>query len=173
MKALVTGGAGFIGSHIVDRLLEEGHEVVVLDNLLTGHLSNLANEKQLNFVQGDIRDREVVNQCIKGIDWVFHKAAVASVPKTVDDPLGSSAVNYQGTLHVLEASRQNRVKRVVFASSAALYGDDPVLPKKETKHNGISFWLWSLFEMNFSNIVNQKLKHHEIDPAFFLHFATG
>jgi nucleoside-diphosphate-sugar epimerase len=131
MKALVTGGAGFIGSHIVDRLLSDGHEVVVLDDFSTGHRSNLTENKALTIVEGDISDAATVNQCMQGIDWVFHKAAVASVPKTVNDPVGSSQVNYQGTLHLLEAARNNGVKRFVFASSAALYGDEPTLPKVE------------------------------------------
>ena len=132
MKALVTGGAGFIGSHIADRLLADGHEVIVLDNFSTGHRENLAGNAKLTIVDGDIRDFETVETCMQGVDWVFHKAAVASVPKTVNDPVGSSAVNYQGTLHVLEAARQHKAKRVVFASSAALYGDEPTLPKKES-----------------------------------------
>ncbi len=132
MKALVTGGAGFIGSHIVDRLLLDGHEVVVLDDFSTGHRSNLPTDKALTIVEGDISDAKIVNQCMEEIDWVFHKAAVASVPKTVNDPVGSSAVNYQGTLYLLEAARKNNVKRFVFASSAALYGDEPTLPKVET-----------------------------------------
>lgn len=132
MKALVTGGAGFIGSHIVDRLLADGHEVIVLDDFSTGHRSNLPNDKALTIVEGDISDAKIVNQCMEGIDWVFHKAAVASVPKTINDPVGSSAVNYQGTLYLLEAARKNNVKRFVFASSAALYGDEPTLPKVET-----------------------------------------
>ena len=132
MKALVTGGAGFIGSHIVDRLLTDGHEVLVLDDFSTGHRSNLAESKALTVVEGDISSSATVQECMIGIDWVFHKAAVASVPKTVNDPVGSSAVNYQGTLHLLEAARANNVKRFVFASSAALYGDEPTLPKVET-----------------------------------------
>ena len=132
MKALVTGGAGFIGSHIVDRLLADGHEVVVLDDFSTGHRSNLPESDALTIVEGDISDAPIVKQCMENIDWVFHKAAVASVPKTVNDPVGSSAVNYQGTLHLLEAARNNNVKRFVFASSAALYGDEPTLPKVET-----------------------------------------
>jgi len=132
-KALVTGGAGFIGSHIVDRLLADGHEVIVLDDFSTGHRSNLPeNNAALTIVEGDISNLDTVKQCMVGIDWVFHKAAVASVPKTVNDPVGSSAVNYQGTLNLLEAARNNKVKRFVFASSAALYGDEPTLPKVET-----------------------------------------
>ncbi|MBN4063762.1 SDR family oxidoreductase [Cardiobacterium sp. AH-315-I02] len=131
-KVLVTGGAGFIGSHIVDRLLKDGHEVIVLDDFSTGHRSNLPENTALTIVEGDISNVDTVKQCMEGIDWVFHKAAVASVPKTVNDPVGSSAVNYQGTLHLLEAARNNNVKRFVFASSAALYGDEPTLPKVET-----------------------------------------
>ena len=132
MRALVTGGAGFIGSHIVDRLLQDGHEVVVIDDFSTGKRTNLSASNKLEIIEGDIRDFDTLKQHVQGIDWVFHLAAVASVPKTVNDPVGSSAVNYQGTLHVLESARQNKVKRVVFASSAALYGDEPTLPKVET-----------------------------------------
>jgi UDP-glucose 4-epimerase len=132
MKALVTGGAGFIGSHIVDRLLHDGHDVIVIDDLSTGHRSNLPDHDALTFIEGDISNSDTVNECMVGIDWVFHKAAVASVPRTVNDPVGSSAVNYQGTLHLLEAARNNDVKRFVFASSAALYGDEPTLPKVES-----------------------------------------
>lgn len=131
MKALVTGGAGFIGSHIVDRLLADGYQVVVLDDLSTGHRSNLPNHDALEFVEGDIRDKQLLMQLTEGVDHIFHKAAVASVPRTVDDPVGSAEVNYGGTLNVLEAARQNGIKRVVFASSAALYGDEPTLPKQE------------------------------------------
>ncbi len=132
MKALITGGAGFIGSHIVDRLLKDGHEVIVLDDFSTGHRSNLTDNEKLTIIEGDISNQDTVKECMQGIDWVFHKAAVASVPKTVNDPVGSSAVNYQGTLHLLEAATNNNVKRFVFASSAALYGDEPTLPKVET-----------------------------------------
>jgi len=131
MKALVTGGAGFIGSHIVDRLLKDGHEVIVLDDFSTGHRSNLPDNDALSVVEGDISNYDTVRRCMVGVDWVFHKAAVASVPKTVNDPVGSSLINYQGTLHLLEAARENNVKRFVFASSAALYGDEPTLPKVE------------------------------------------
>jgi len=132
MKALVTGGAGFIGSHIVDRLLNDGHQVIVLDNFSTGHRSNLPQNNSLSIIEGDISNRDIVKRCMLDVDWVFHKAAVASVPKTVNDPVGSSLINYQGTLHLLEAARENKVKRFVFASSAALYGDEPTLPKVET-----------------------------------------
>lgn len=132
MKVLVTGGAGFIGSHIVERLLNDGRSVVVIDDFSTGKVENLPEHDKLKVIEGDIGNFDTVLKCMEGIDWVFHKAAVASVPKTVNDPVGSSAVNYQGTLHILEAARKENVKRVVFASSAALYGDEPTLPKVET-----------------------------------------
>jgi nucleoside-diphosphate-sugar epimerase len=131
-KALVTGGAGFIGSNLVDALLREGAGVKVLDNLSTGRLENLAHaEPQIEFKQGDIRDIETVKSMCYGCDIVFHQAAVVSVPQTVGDPLMSAAVNDMGTLHVLEAARIAGVKRVVLASSCAVYGDDPELPKQE------------------------------------------
>lgn len=132
MKAMVTGGAGFIGSHITDALLAEGHEVVVIDDFSTGKRENLQEHDKLQIVECDIRDYDTLNQHMRGVNWVFHKAAVASVPKTVNDPVGSSDVNYKGTLHVLESAKQNSIERVVFASSAALYGDEPTLPKQES-----------------------------------------
>ena len=132
MKALVTGGAGFIGSHLVDRLRREGHAVTVLDDLSTGKRENLAAHPGLPLVVGDVGDFQTVAELARGVDWIFHQAAVASVPRTVDDPLGSHRTNYVGTLNVLEAARQHGVKRVMFAASAAAYGDLPEVPKNET-----------------------------------------
>ena len=132
MKALVTGGAGFIGSHIVDRLLDDGHEVTVFDDFSTGKNENLPDHDRLVVIEGDIRDYDALLNNMVGVEHVFHQAAIASVPKTIDDPIGSNAVNYQGTLHVLEAARNSGVQKVVFASSAAVYGDEPTLPKVET-----------------------------------------
>ncbi len=131
MIALVTGGAGFIGSHIVDRLLADGHEVRVLDDFSTGHEENLQAHKKLTVTRGDVADFGTVSALLHGVYWVFHEAAVASVQKSVDDPLATQKINYQGTLNILEAARENRVKRVAFAASAAAYGDDPQLPKQE------------------------------------------
>jgi len=131
-RALVTGGAGFIGSHLVDGLLSEGCEVAVLDNLSTGRLSNLSHIKdRITFYKADIRDREPLEKAARDCDVVFHHAAVVSVPRTVDNPVDSAMVNEMGTLFVLEAARKNNVKRVVLASSSAVYGDDPALPKHE------------------------------------------
>lgn len=132
MRALVTGGAGFIGSHIAQRLLEAGHEVVVLDNLFTGSRANLAAiGKEVRFVEGDVRDLATVEACAAGCEVVFHEAAIVSVPFSVERPQESHDVNIQGTLNVLQAARKAGTRRVVYASSAAIYGEEPTLPKTE------------------------------------------
>jgi UDP-glucose 4-epimerase len=132
-KALVTGGAGFIGSHIVEALIDQGCAVTVLDNLSTGSESNLVGvENKINFIEGDIRDRQVLNRVAEGCDTIFHLAAVVSVPETIERPVDSASINDMGTLFVLQAARQKGVRRVVFSSSCAVYGDDPQLPKDET-----------------------------------------
>jgi len=132
VNALVTGGAGFIGSHLVDALLLAGARVTVLDNLSTGHRSNLAEVlSEINFIEGDIRHRSDVEEAADGCDVIFHQAAVVSVPQTVADPIGSAAVNEIGTLTVLDVARLQKETRVVLASSCAVYGDDPVQPKHE------------------------------------------
>jgi nucleoside-diphosphate-sugar epimerase len=131
-KALVTGGAGFIGSHLVDALVAADCDVTVLDNLSTGNLLNLKHIKdRITFYKDDIRDQEILFKAAKDCDIIFHQAAVVSVSQTVDNPVDSAMVNDMGTLFVLEAARKNRVKRVVLASSCAIYGDDPDLPKRE------------------------------------------
>jgi nucleoside-diphosphate-sugar epimerase len=131
-SALVTGGAGFIGSHLVEALVDGGCRVTVLDDLSSGRESNLASVAgRITFLRGSICDRRIVAKAAAGCEVVFHLAAVVSVPKTVDDPLGSAAVNEIGSLNVLEAARGAQTRRVVFASSSAVYGDDPTLPKRE------------------------------------------
>jgi nucleoside-diphosphate-sugar epimerase len=131
-KALVTGGAGFIGSHLVDALVRADCNVTVLDNLSTGHLSNLKHiENRITFYKGDIRDQDILVKASKNCDIIFHQAAVVSVPQTVDNPVDSAMVNGMGTLFVLEAARKNEVKRVVLASSCAVYGNEPEIPKHE------------------------------------------
>ena len=131
-RVLVTGGAGFIGSHLVDALLEDGFDVGVVDNLSTGKRANLEHVKdRITFCEGDIRDLDTMKKMAQGCSAVFHQAAVVSVPQTVEDPVGSSAVNDMGTLMVLEAARLQNVKRVVLASSCAVYGDAPEIPKHE------------------------------------------
>jgi len=131
MKFLVTGGAGFIGSHITERLLAGGHQVRILDNFSTGKRENIPVSDAVSVIEGDVGDFNTVREWMEGIEVVYHEAAIASVPETVGNPLGSERTNYRGTLNVLEASRQTGVRRVIFASTAAVYGDLPELPKTE------------------------------------------
>jgi len=134
---VVTGGAGFIGSHVVERLLKDhpGATVRVLDNFSSGNTANLpfadAAGKRLEIVRGDIRELAAVERVVQGADVVFHQAAMRSVPRSVADPLGANENNVGGTLHVLEAARRAGVRRVVYASSSSVYGDNPELPKRE------------------------------------------
>lgn len=132
---LVTGGAGFIGSHLVVRLLAEGARVRVLDNFSTGSRANLpsaaAAGRRLEVLRGDIRNRATVERATRGVHTVYHQAAMRSVPRSVKDPLGANAHNVTGTLHVLAAARRHRVRRVVYASSSSVYGARPELPKRE------------------------------------------
>ena len=129
---LVTGGAGFIGSNVARKLLELRHQVRVLDNFLTGKRENLADIRgDIDLIEGDMRNFEAVRQAAQGIDYILHLGALPSVPRSVADPLLSNDININGTLHVLEAARQQGVKRVVFSSSSSIYGDTPTLPKRE------------------------------------------
>jgi len=129
---LVTGGAGFIGSHISERLVRDGNNVRVLDDLSSGHEENLGSfRKDVEFIEGDIRDAQVVNAAVKDVDVVFHEAALGSVPRSVADPVTTHQVNITGTLNVFLAAREAGVRRVVYASSSSVYGETPVLPKRE------------------------------------------
>ena len=131
-SALVTGGAGFIGSHLVEMMVSEGCKVTVLDNLSFGNYSNLMHiEDQISFIEDDIRNQKALNMAIADCEVVFHLAAIVSVPQTIDDPIDAASVNDMGTLLIFEAARQKKVRRVVFASSCAVYGDDLRLPKQE------------------------------------------
>jgi nucleoside-diphosphate-sugar epimerase len=131
-RILVTGGGGFIGSHLVDRLLCAGHEVRVLDNFSTGRLSNLdAVADEVEIVEGDIQSYERASHATRGCELVFHQAALPSVPRSVQDPLTSTASNVTGTINVLLAARDAGVRRVVYASSSSVYGANPELPKHE------------------------------------------
>ncbi len=132
-RALVTGGAGFIGGHIVERLLREGWEVRVLDDFSTGRAENLASvASQIELLKGDIRDVALVARAVEGVEVVFHEAAVPSVPRSVEEPVRTNDVNVNGTLNVLEQARQGGVRRVVYAASSSAYGDTPTLPKIES-----------------------------------------
>ncbi len=130
---LVTGGAGFIGSNIVEALVRRGDRVRVLDNLSTGRRENLRELiDRIEMIEGDVRDVDTVERAVRGCDFVLHQAALASVPRSIADPVSNNQVNVQGTLNVLVASQRNRVKRVVYASSSSVYGDSVELPKVET-----------------------------------------
>jgi UDP-glucose 4-epimerase len=129
---LITGGAGFIGSHIAEELTGEGHSVRIFDNLSSGHLSNLDHLKgKVEFVRGDVRDRAAIEAAMQGIEFCYHEAALVSVFESVEKPFDNHDINMTGALNVLNAAKLAGVKRVVFASSAAIYGNDPALPKRE------------------------------------------
>jgi UDP-glucose 4-epimerase len=132
VKALVTGGAGFIGSNLVRALIERGDDVRVLDNFSTGLRANLEGlERDLEVVEGELRSYERVHNAVRGVEVVFHLGALGSVPRSVQDPLTSSAVNVEGTLNVLLAARDEGVRRVVFSSSSSVYGSSAQLPTTE------------------------------------------
>jgi UDP-glucose 4-epimerase len=135
---LITGGSGFIGSHLVEAILRTGGAVRVLDNFSTGRRENLQEVLQhsrhqpgFTMIEGDIIHRQTVQEAMRGVDYVLHQAALPSVPRSVADPLSSNRVNVEGTLNVLVAARDAGVKRVVYASSSSVYGDSPTLPKTE------------------------------------------
>jgi len=131
---LVTGGAGFIGSHIVDRLLTDGFEVTVIDNLTTGRLENVANHqgrKDFHFIKGDIRKSNLVKDILQNVDAVFHESARVGMTCSVEDPVQTNEVNVTGTLNLLKACVDSDVKRFIYASSAAVYGKTEALPHHE------------------------------------------
>jgi UDP-glucose 4-epimerase len=131
-RVLVTGGGGFIGSNLVRALLERGDEVRVLDNFSTGLRENLAGlDDDVEMIEGELRSYERVHNAVRGVEVVFHQGALPSVPRSVQDPLTTNAVNVEGTLNVLLAARDEGIRRVVFASSSSVYGDTPVLPQRE------------------------------------------
>jgi len=133
MRILVTGGAGFIGSHLTERLIELGHEVTVLDDLSTGREENLAHlHGRFRFVKGSITDLGLLRELMPGIEVVFHQAALGSVPRSVEDPMTTHEVNITGAFNVLLAAKEAGVERVVYAASSSAYGDTPTLPKVET-----------------------------------------
>ena len=136
---LVTGSAGFIGSHLTEALLSLGQNVTGLDDLSTGHKENIehalkssGHEENFRFIEGTITDIDTCNEAVKGADYVLHHAAAVSVPESIQNPLRYHEVNTSGFMNILEASRKNRIKRVVYASSSAVYGDDETMPKTES-----------------------------------------
>ena len=128
---LVTGGAGFIGSHLCEELARRGHAVRVADSLITGKRSNLEHVPDVEFLEGDLADPPFAQRAVAGVDYVLHQAAIPSVPRSVKDPIASNRANVDATLNVLVAARDAGVRRVVFAGSSSAYGNTPVLPKRE------------------------------------------
>ena len=128
---LVTGGAGFIGSHLAEELVRRGHDVRVVDSLVTGRRSNLDHIRGVDFFEGDLANLDVASRAVEECDYVLHQAAIPSVPRSVKDPVSSNRANVDGTLNVLVAARDAGVKRLVFAGSSSAYGDTPTLPKHE------------------------------------------
>ena len=134
MKILITGAAGFIGSNLCEYMLEKGYKVIGLDNFATGHAHNINGFKangNFTFIEGDIRDFEACQKATAGVDYVLHQAALGSVPRSLSEPILSNEVNVTGFLNMLEASRQNNIKRFVYAASSSTYGDSKALPKVE------------------------------------------
>ncbi|HAM37796.1 MAG TPA: LPS biosynthesis protein WbpP [Elusimicrobia bacterium] len=131
---LVTGGAGFIGSNIIDKLLEKDYKVRIIDNFCTGKIENIRHIiNEVELIRGDIRNKNIVDKAMKGVDCVFHEAALRSVPRSIDDPVSTNDVNINGTLNLLMAAKKSGVKRFIYASSSSLYGDAKDLPKKESQ----------------------------------------
>ncbi len=131
-RVLVTGAAGFIGSHLVHAFLQDGAQVRGLDNLSSGRVENLDGIRdRIDFRTADVQDQDALRSACEGVDYVFHEAAIPSVPKSVHDPIGTDGPNLGGTLKLLEAARQAGVKRFIFAASSAIYGNNPTLPKRE------------------------------------------
>lgn len=133
-KIVITGGAGFIGSNLCDYFISKGNEVICLDNFATGHLHNLnavINNPNFTLIEGDIRNFEVCQKAVKGVDYVLHQAALGSVPRSINDPITTNEVNVSGFLNMLTAARDAKVKRFIYAASSSTYGDSQGLPKVE------------------------------------------
>ncbi|MEN8225825.1 MAG: SDR family oxidoreductase [Bacteroidota bacterium] len=164
-KILVTGGAGFIGSNLVEHFLERGNKVICLDNLATGYLKNIKpfmDDPDFTFIEGDIRDLDTCQKATENCDYVFHQAALGSVPRSVADPHTSNAVNIDGTLNMLIAARDQKVKRFIYAASSSTYGDSKQLPKVEDKIGNplspyaVTKYVMELYARVFSELYNME-----------------
>src|SRR5712691_2247409 len=172
MRYLVTGGAGFIGTNTVDELVSRGHSVVVLDDLSSGKEENLAESRnKITFIKGSITDLEIVRRAIQEADYVLHLAARTSVPRSVKDPVETNRINIDGTLSVLVAARDAKVKRVVYAASSSAYGETPTLPKVETMEPqpispyGVTKYVGELYAQTFGRcygLENVSLRYFNI-----------
>lgn len=162
-RALISGGAGFIGSHLARRLVSEGVSVRILDNFSSGKRENLGDlATEVEWFNSDIRDLEAVVRAARGVDCIYHQAALASVPRSIEDPLTTHEVNVTGTLHVLLAAREASVPRVILASSSSVYGETPTLPKRE-----------DMVPSPVSPYAAQKLTLELYARQFFLHYRIA
>jgi len=160
-KILITGGAGFIGSNLCDSLVQQNNKVVCLDNFVTGKIENITHlleKPNFTLIEGDIRNNEICQQAVQGIDIVLHQAALGSIPRSINDPITTNAINIDGFLNMIFASKEAGVKRFVYASSSSVYGDSKTLPKVEEQIGlpispyGITKRVNELYAQNFSNI---------------------
>ena len=159
-RAVVTGGAGFIGSHLAELLANRGYHVTILDDLSSGKMANieaLLSKENVEFVLGSITDLPLLHKVFQGVDHIFHQAAIVSVPRSIVDPLTYHETNTTGTLNVLLGARDNNVKKVVFASSSSVYGDSPTLPKSEDMcpNPQSPYALTKLVGENYCNVFHQ------------------
>jgi len=176
LKFLVTGGAGFIGSNIAKELLNRGYKVRILDNFSTGKIENIKPIlKDIELVRGDIRKEKDLKKALRGIDYVFHEAALRSVPRSVDDPLSTNEVNVTGTLKLLMASRDAGVKRVVYASSSSAYGDSKLIPQNENhKTSPISPYATAkLAAENYMQVFAKTFGLETVSLRYFNVFGPG
>ena len=166
MKVLITGGAGFIGSNICERLVKENYEVICLDNFITGkreNIKDLLNKENFSLIEGDIRDYETCLKATRGLDIVLHEAALGSVPRSIENPLLTHQCNVDGFINVLDASRENNVERFIYASSSSVYGDSADLPRVEDKiGNPLSPYAVTkltneLYANNFARVYGMKV----------------
>ncbi len=160
-RILITGGAGFIGSNLVEVLLKQNNEIVVLDNFATGKRENLApfaSDTRFTLIEGDIRDMAMCRKAVEGVDYVLHEAALGSVPRSIEDPMTATEVNISGFVNMLYAAQEAKVKRFVYAASSSTYGDSKVLPKVENEIGkplspyAITKYVNELYAENFSHI---------------------
>jgi UDP-N-acetylglucosamine 4-epimerase len=169
---LVTGGAGFIGSNTCEHLLKLGYKVRCLDNLSNGKLENIQkflNHPKFEFIKGDIRDYTVCNAAMSDVKYLIHQAAWGSVPRSIEMPLFYCANNIMGTLHMMEAARQKGVKKFVYASSSSVYGDEPVLPKKEGREGNL-LSPYALTKRCDEEWAKQYTKHYGLDTYGMRYF---
>ena len=172
MRYVVTGGAGFIGSHIVDALANRGDEVVILDNLFSGrmeNIQNLGNSPKVTFVNGSVIDQALLQKVCKDTDGIFHEAAITSVPRSVKNPLASNEANVTGTLNVLVAAQKCGINKIVYASSSSVYGDTPTLPKREdmVPNPKSPYAITKMTGENYLNVFHELYGMHTVSLRYF------